>query len=86
MRKNEILKFEAKKFWRGQIRDQAKICGQAKIWGQANFEAKSEARPGFRVYRIFIADTSSFSSGNNPFLVNRESSVVHACHLLCVET
>lgn len=31
MRKNEILKFEAKKFWRGQIRDQAKICGQAKI-------------------------------------------------------
>lgn len=57
--------------------------GQAKIWGQANFEAKSEARPGFRAYRIFIAD--SFSSGNNPFLVNRESSVVYACHLLCVE-
>ena len=50
MRKKEILKFEAKNFWRGQFRGQANFWGQAKIWGQANFEAKNEAnceaRPG----------------------------------------
>ena len=48
MRKKEILKFEAKNFWRGQFRGQANFWGQAKIWGQANFEAKSEARPTLR--------------------------------------
>lgn len=46
MRNREILKSEAKIFWKDQTWGQAKSWGQAKIGGQAKFEAISESRPG----------------------------------------